>query len=122
MRCPQCGHDGNFYQEVTIKAKATIIVSEDGGFCEFLGCLGDSVSPVDFIDKDPQFECPECGHEFDPDSRETELTSELMEEWDAQGNRPRIDFDDWLDNMADDPQGTLQEAAKELKRLREEND
>jgi predicted RNA-binding Zn-ribbon protein involved in translation (DUF1610 family) len=67
MKCPNCGHAENFYQEVTIKAKVTIIASEDGEFCDFLGELGDSVGPIDFIDKDSEFECPECGCEFNPD-------------------------------------------------------
>lgn len=44
----------------------------------------------------------------------TALETELRDAWEGEGNSKRITFNRWLQNMASNDRGTLQDAAKEL--------
>ena len=46
----------------------------------------------------------------------TTLYDEMYDAYLGEGNHERITFGDWLDDMAENPQGTLQDAARKLRR------
>lgn len=50
---------------------------------------------------------------------ERQLEAELEEAWIGEGNSLRVPFMDWLEAMADNSRGTMQEAAKALLKHRE---
>lgn len=51
-------------------------------------------------------------------TKKIDLETELRDAWEGEGNSDRITFDEWLDAMADNDRGTLQDAAKKLRRKR----
>ena len=47
-----------------------------------------------------------------------ELETELTDAYEGEGNSPRLTFDEWVTNAADDDAHTLQDAAREFKALK----
>lgn len=47
-----------------------------------------------------------------------ELETELTAAYEGEGNSPRLTFDEWVTNAADDDAHTLQDAAREFKALK----
>ena len=49
--------------------------------------------------------------------RAASLRFELRDAWIGEGNAKQVTFRRWLQNMAENPRGTLQEAAQEYLKL-----
>lgn len=56
--------------------------------------------------------CPTCY----PPHGKISLHAELLDAWEGEGNSSRISFRDWLRDMANNPRGTLQDAAKRYRK------
>jgi hypothetical protein len=60
--------------------------------------------------------CPLCGDVYPDGSvrcvRCERLRAELVDAWQGEGNSSRVSFEKWVRDMADNPRGTLQEAAQ----------